>query len=55
VKYHKFWDGRTFDSIDPFGNTLFGIGPKKPSERPERACAMAAGRTRMQNALAGEE
>ena len=22
------WDGRTFDVIDPFGNTIFVIGPK---------------------------
>jgi catechol 2,3-dioxygenase-like lactoylglutathione lyase family enzyme len=23
------WDGRTFDLIDPFGNTIFVIGPKR--------------------------
>jgi hypothetical protein len=23
------WDARTFDLIDPFGNTLFVIGPAK--------------------------
>ncbi len=23
------WDGRTFDLLDPFGNTLFVIGPKR--------------------------
>lgn len=24
----ELWDGRTFDLLDPFGNTLFVIGPK---------------------------
>jgi len=25
---NESWDGRTFDVIDPFGNTVFVIGPK---------------------------
>ena len=25
---NESWDGRTFDVIDPFGNTIFVIGPK---------------------------
>ena len=25
---NESWDGRTFDLIDPFGNTIFVIGPK---------------------------
>ncbi|MCG8608093.1 glyoxalase superfamily protein [bacterium] len=25
---NESWEGRTFDVIDPFGNTIFVIGPK---------------------------
>ena len=29
------WDARTFDVIDPFGNTIFVIGPKAHEGGPE--------------------
>ena len=25
------WDARTFDLLDPFGNTLFVMGPVRPT------------------------
>lgn len=34
------WDGRTFDLADPFGNTIFVIGPRVPSRRP--ACIVSS-------------
>jgi uncharacterized glyoxalase superfamily protein PhnB len=30
------WEGRTFDLADPFGNTLFVIGPRLPSRHSAR-------------------
>lgn len=30
------WGARTFDVTDPFGNTIFVIGPPRPSDMPGR-------------------